>query len=159
MPLIELETEIKSDINICFDLSRSIDLHKISTAKTNEEAIEGRTSGLIGLNEFVTWRATHFGIKQKLTSKITAFEPPFHFRDEQLEGIFKYIIHDHYFEVHGDSVKMRDSFLFQSPLGLIGKLIDTVILTNYLTKILKERNSIIKEFAETTKWELILHDR
>jgi len=156
MPTIELETEIKSDINTCFDLSRSIDLHKISTAKTNEEAIEGRTSGLISLNEFVTWRATHFGIKQKLTSKITVFNPPVHFRDEQLRGVFKFIIHDHYFEVLGDRVKMKDVFLFQSPFGFIGRLIDKVILVSYLTNILKERNAIIKEFAETTKWKLIL---
>jgi hypothetical protein len=41
MPIIELTTEIKSTIEICFDLSRSIDLHKISTAYTNEEAIAG----------------------------------------------------------------------------------------------------------------------
>ena len=77
MPKIELTTEIYSSITICFDLSRSIDLHKISTAKTNEEAIAGTTSGLINLGEYVTWKATHFGIKQKLTSKITAFESPF----------------------------------------------------------------------------------
>jgi len=63
MPTIKLETKIKSGINICFDLSRSIDLHQISTVKTNEKAIDGRTKGLIDLNEFVTWRATHFGIK------------------------------------------------------------------------------------------------
>jgi len=149
MPTIELETQIKSDINICFDLSRSIDLHKISTAKTKEEAIDGRKSGLINLDEFVTWKATHFGIKQKLTSKITEFNRPFHFRDEQLKGAFKFIIHDHYFETLGDRVKMKDVFSFQSPLGLMGRLIDKIILTDYLTKILKERNAVIKEFAET----------
>jgi len=49
MPTIELETLIKSEINICFDLSRSIDLHKISTLHTNEEAIDGITNGLINL--------------------------------------------------------------------------------------------------------------
>ena len=156
MPTIELETQIKSDINICFDLSRSIDLHKISTAKTKEEAIDGRKSGLINLDEFVTWKATHFGIKQKLTSKITEFNRPFHFRDEQLKGAFKFIIHDHYFETLGDRVKMKDVFSFQSPLGLMGRLIDKIILTDYLTKILKERNAVIKEFAETTKWKSIL---
>ena len=42
MPAIELETKINSDIETCFDLSRSIDLHQISTAGTNERAISGR---------------------------------------------------------------------------------------------------------------------
>ena len=41
MPTIQLETIINADIKICFDLSRSIDLHQISTAKTNEKAIAG----------------------------------------------------------------------------------------------------------------------
>jgi len=40
MPKIELKTEIKAKKDIVFDLSRSIDLHKISTEHTNEDAIE-----------------------------------------------------------------------------------------------------------------------
>lgn len=157
MPVIELTTYIKSTIEICFDLARSIDLHQISTAHTNEKAIDGRTSGLINLNEFVTWQATHFGVKQKLTSKITAFDRPFHFRDEQLKGAFKYIHHDHFFEVQNNIVVMKDIFRFQSPLGCIGKLVDKFILTKYLTKILLKRNNIIKEFAETDEWKKIFN--
>ena len=47
MPTINLTTEINAPIEICFDLSRSIDLHKQSMEHTKEEAIAGRTSGLI----------------------------------------------------------------------------------------------------------------
>jgi putative ubiquitin-RnfH superfamily antitoxin RatB of RatAB toxin-antitoxin module len=83
MPIIQLETKINSSLEICFDLSTSIDLHKLSTAHTNEEAIAGVTSGLIGLNDSVTWRAKHFGIYQTLTTKITAHNRPHYFRDEQ----------------------------------------------------------------------------
>ena len=64
-----------------FDLSRSIDLHVQSTGNTGEKAIAGCTSGLIELGESVTWEATHFGIRQRLTSKITAFERPRFFVD------------------------------------------------------------------------------
>jgi ligand-binding SRPBCC domain-containing protein len=159
MPAIELEIQIKSDIEICFDLSRSIDLHQISTAKTKERAIDGRTSGLINFGEFVTWQATHFGITQKLTSKITAFREPFYFRDEQLKGAFKYIVHDHCFEVRESDVIMKDIFNFQSPLGFIGKLFDKFLLITYLRQLLVERNNIIKEYAETEKWKTILNDR
>ena len=38
MPQIELQTIINSKIEICFDLSRSIDLYKIWTAATKEKA-------------------------------------------------------------------------------------------------------------------------
>lgn len=73
MPEIKLHTIIKVDIERVFDLSRSIDLHKISTKKTKEQAVDGITAGLIGANEFVTWEATHFGIRLRLTSRITDY--------------------------------------------------------------------------------------
>jgi ligand-binding SRPBCC domain-containing protein len=156
MPKIKLQTEISSTLEICFDLSRSIDLHKISTAKTNEQAIAGRTSGLIELNETVTWKATHFGISQKLTSKITAFDRPRYFIDEQVEGIFKSMHHQHKFEIIGDQVLMTDIFEFSSPFGVLGRIFNELVLTNYLRKFLSERNMIIKEFAETDGWKLVL---
>jgi len=97
MPHIHLEIQINAPIDRCFDLARSIDLHKLSTGNTQEEAIAGITSGLIGLNETVTWRAKHFGVWQKLSSKITEYERPNFFVDEMLEGAFKSIYHKHTF--------------------------------------------------------------
>lgn len=156
MPEIRLETIINAPIERVFDLSTSIDLHKLSTGKTNEEAIAGRTSGLILLNETVTWRAKHFGIRQELTSKITAYERPVHFRDEQLKGIFKSICHDHNFEERNGSTIMTDVFRFESPLGFVGKGFNALVLTKYLTRFLEERNALIKEYAEGDEWRKIL---
>ena len=157
MPTINLETIIKADIQICFDLARSIDLHKISTARTQEKAIAGVTTGLVNTNDFVTWQATHFGIRQHLTSKISIVEPYTHFRDEQQKGAFKYFKHDHYFTTENGIVSMIDNFEFSSPYGLIGKLFDKLILTNYMKQFLIERNQIIKEYAETGKWKSVLN--
>lgn len=148
MPLIELTTIINAPIEECFDLSRSIDLHIQSTAGTNERAIAGVTSGLIGFGQQVTWRAKHFGITQNLTSKITAYEPPFHFRDEMLEGAFKMIKHDHFFNRKDGVTVMIDSFYFESPAGIFGRLFNRLILTNYLKKFLLRRNAMIKARAE-----------
>jgi ligand-binding SRPBCC domain-containing protein len=157
MPTIHLETIINADIKICFDLSRSIDLHKISTAKTKEKAIAGITTGLVNTGDFVTWEAIHFGIKQQLTSKISKVSPYVHFRDEQLKGAFKYFIHDHYFKTENDKVVMVDNFEFSSPYGFIGKIFDKLILTNYMKGFLIERNQTIKEYAESDKWKMILN--
>jgi len=152
MPKIKLQTIINSSLEICFDLSRSIDLHKISTYRTKEEAIDGKISGLISLGEFVTWRATHFGISQKLTTKITEYNRPYHFQDSQIKGAFKYFVHDHNFHTKDSKVIMKDTFDFQSPFGVIGSLVDKFILTDYLKGFLEERNNLIKEYAETDKW-------
>lgn len=65
MPLITLNTKIYAPINICFDLSRSIDFHSRSASNTNEKAVSGRINGLIELDETVTWEATHFLDKTK----------------------------------------------------------------------------------------------
>ena len=156
MPTIHLETKIKSTIDICFDLSCSIDFHQLTTSKTKEKAISGVTSGLIKLNDKVTWEAIHFGVKQELTSKISQFNKPFHFRDEQVKGAFKNFKHDHFFEQHDGFVLMKDVFEFQSPFGFIGKLVNRLILTKYMTQFLSERNAMIKEYAETEKWKTIL---
>jgi hypothetical protein len=52
---------------------------------------------------------------------------------------------------------MKDIFKFRSPFGFIGKLVDKIILTDYLKKLLIERNNIIKEYAETEKWKSVLN--
>jgi ligand-binding SRPBCC domain-containing protein len=156
MPCIELETVIQSSLEICFDLSRSIDLHRMSTAKTHEIAIAGVTKGLIGAGEFVTWEATHFGVRQQLTTTITAYNRPFHFRDEQLKGIFRKLEHDHFFIQQGDKVVMADRFVFESPLGMLGRLLNHWVLTNYLKQFLIERNQVIKTVAESGKWKQLL---
>ena len=60
MPTIYLSTFILATPEIVFDLSRNIDLHQISTKQTYEKVIAGKMSGLIELDESVTWRAKHF---------------------------------------------------------------------------------------------------
>lgn len=157
MPVIELETKIRSSIEICFDLAASIDLHMLSTEGTDEKAIEGITSGTIKLNDLVTWEATHFGIRQQLTSIISQYNRPFHFRDEQKKGAFKYFKHDHYFEIQGEFVIMKDRFEYESPYGIFGKLFNVLALTKHLTRFLIKRNTVIKDFAESGKWREILN--
>jgi ligand-binding SRPBCC domain-containing protein len=156
MPIIELTTSIQAPIRVCFDLARSIDVHKLSTGRTHEEAIAGTTSGLIGRDEQVTWRAKHFGITQTLTSKITAFQYPIFFRDEMLYGVFKMIRHDHIFEEAIDGTVMKDNFEFQSPGGAIGKIFNHLVLTDYLKRLLAKRNQMIKEIAESEQWKYLL---
>lgn len=156
MPKIELHTEIKADRNVVFDLSRSIDLHKVSTKHTNEEAIAGKMRGLIAMSESVTWRAKHFGVYQKLTSKITQYNRPNFFVDEMVKGAFSEFKHEHHFAESNGVTTMTDFFYYKSPLGLLGKLADKLFLKKYMIELLTKRNLIIKEFAESEKWKEVL---
>lgn len=153
MPIIELITEINAPIERCFNLSLSIDLHTDSTTGTNEKAIAGVTSGLIKQGETVTWEATHFGLKQHLTTLITKVDFPNSFEDKMLKGAFKNFYHKHLFEKDGQKTIMKDVFEFESPFGIFGKLFNYFVLTNYMKKFLRERNGIIKKIAESNDWK------
>jgi ligand-binding SRPBCC domain-containing protein len=133
---------------ICFDVARDIDIHTQSTSQTDERAIAGVTSGLIGLNETVTWEAIHFGIKQKLTVRITEFDFPNRFVDEMEKGAFKRFYHVHEFIEKENGTLMIDTFDYTSPLGLVGKLADGMFLEQYMKEFLVTRNRFIKKIAE-----------
>lgn len=158
MPKIEIQTKIKSKKEIVFDLIRSIDLHTVSTSATDEKAIAGRTSGLIGLDETVTWRAKHLGFYQTLTSIITAYNRPHYFVDEQKEGIFKSFKHEHLLSEENGEIIVTDYFTYESPLGFLGKIADVLFLEKYMTRFLEIRNKTIKEFAESDKWKEVLDE-
>jgi ligand-binding SRPBCC domain-containing protein len=151
MPVITLNTPIQAPAAVCFDLSRSIDLHTISTSQTGERAIAGVTSGLIGMNETVTWRAKHFGIRQNLTSKITEYDRPHYFADEMVRGAFSRFRHEHHFRQMDGGTMLTDVFDYSSPFGALGKLADALFLKNYMTRLLEERNKVIKLYAESGK--------
>ncbi len=159
MPKIILETKVNASIQICYDLALSVDLHQLSTAKTGEHIVSGVKEGVMRLGESVTWRAKHFGIWQELTSKITEAQPPNFFVDEMQKGIFKSLRHEHYFIEENQITIMRDVFMFESPLGFLGKIANRVILERYLTSFLEERNLVIKQIAESGEWRNVLRKK
>ena len=145
---LELCTDVCAPVDRCFDLSRDLDLHRRSMAHTSEEAIAGRTTGLIELGEEVTWRGRHFGLMLEHTARITRFERPLQFRDEMVKGHFKLFVHDHIFEATQVGTRMRDVLEFRSPLGPIGALVDLLVLKRYLNRLLANRNDVIRREAE-----------
>jgi ligand-binding SRPBCC domain-containing protein len=149
MPRIELATQIGASIAVVFDLSRDIDAHQQTQAVHREKAVAGKTSGLIEMGEEVTWEATHFGIRQRLTSRIVAMERPRYFRDSMIAGPFKCLDHDHFFqELSVGRTVMKDVFMYASPFGPIGRTADLLFLKRYMRRLLVERNVGLKRLAE-----------
>jgi ligand-binding SRPBCC domain-containing protein len=148
MPAINLKTVIKAPVSVCFDAARNIDLHVQSMQRHQEQAIAGVTQGLIGLNQTVTWRAWHFGFPFKLKVKVTEMQLHEFFVDQMVSGPFKWFRHYHAFEPHQEGTVMVDEFVFKSPLGWLGKLVDRWVLKEYLQTLLLQRNQLIKQTAE-----------
>ena len=112
----------------------------------------GKTAGLLELGDEVTWRATHLGIAQRLSTRITVFDRPSHFQDVMLRGAFRGFTHDHYFEASGHETTMRDVFDFQAPLGILGRIAERAFLTSYMRRFLETRNRELKSVAESDAW-------
>ncbi len=158
MPVIRLETHIKAEQKIVFDLSRSIDFQSEINRSSDERAVAGRTSGLIGLNETVTWKGKHLGVVQSLTTRVTEFDRPNFFADEMVKGAFKSFRHEHYFSTSNGGTIMKDVFKFQAPLGILGELANKLFLRSYMTRFLKGRNKVLKDYAESGKWREVLKE-
>ena len=148
---VTVETWIDAPMPQCFDAARDLDLHVRSLAHTNEVAVAGRTSGLIGMGEEVTWRGRHFGITQHFTSKITAFDPPFYFQDSMQRGAFRSFVHDHHFSESNGGTRMTDVLDFTAPFGLLGWMVESLVLRRYLERLLISRGQVIKEACERNK--------
>ncbi len=156
MPTIHLTTFIAAPDKRVFDLSRHIGLHKESMAVYKEEAIAGTTSGLIEKEETVTWKAKHLFKTRVLKSKITQLEKYYLFTDEQAEGDFKSMRHEHHFKPCDNGTIVIDLFSFESPYGIFGRWFNSIYLTKYIKRLLEQRNKLIREVAEGERWKVVL---
>ena len=157
MPTIHLTTFIAAPVERVFDLARSVDLHKQAMKKHNEEAVAGTRFGLIEKNETVTWKAKHFFKTRFLRSEITKMVKPKLFVDEQVEGDFKMLKHEHHFKPCDNGTIMIDLVEFEPPYGGVGNLFSKLYLTRYLKNLLEDKNKVLKEFAESDKWKRLLN--
>ncbi|WP_244548154.1 SRPBCC family protein [Aquimarina spongiae] len=121
----------------------------LSAKQTNEKAIAGRTSGLIQLNETVTWRGKHFGFYIHHQSAISQFNYPYSFTDEMVQGKFIHFKHLHIFKEVTNGTLMTDIVEYDVPYGPIGRIFDYFLLKKHLTRFLKKRNQSLKFYLET----------
>jgi ligand-binding SRPBCC domain-containing protein len=126
-----------------FDLARSVDAHTQSQRKAGERAVGGVMSGLIGAGEHVTWRARHFGVPLRMTSRITSLDFPASFTDEQVRGPFTSFRHVHEFEATNTGSIMTDRVEFTAPFGPVGRLVEKLVLRRYLERLIQDRGRFL----------------
>lgn len=149
MVVVTTHIEIDAPIEKCFDMARNIDIHTQTVWKqTKEKAVAGVTSGTVKGGELVTFEATHFGVRQRLTSKITEYDAPYLFVDEMQKGAFKSLRHVHEFQVSDKGTIMTDTLYFEAPLGVLGCIAERLVLKFYMKKFLEHRNQQLKIIAE-----------
>lgn len=100
------------------------------------------------LGDTVAWKARHFGIPFRMTSRISEFERPTRFVDEQVSGPFAQWHHEHRVEPAPDGTLMLDIVDYRSPLGPIGAAVDRIKLERYMLELLRTRNDFLRQVAE-----------
>ncbi|KGX90157.1 SRPBCC family protein [Pontibacillus marinus] len=148
MPIIRNEQFIQAPIDVCFDLARNVDIHTETTAETKEKAVGGVMQGLLEKGDTVTWEAIHFGIKQRLTAKVTHMEKPDMFVDIMVNGAFSSFTHTHQFKEEKGGTLMIDTFEYKSPFGPLGIIADKLFLEKYMTDFIISRAKELKIIAE-----------
>jgi ligand-binding SRPBCC domain-containing protein len=130
-----------------FDLSLSVAAHLASMARSHEQAIGGLASDSLRLGDEITWHAWHFGIPWRLTIRITAFDRPRRFIDEQVRGPFHRFHHEHVFEDFEGGSRMTDIVEFEAPAGWLGRIAERLLLASYMRSLIDERNRYLAEQA------------
>jgi ligand-binding SRPBCC domain-containing protein len=146
---IRIETEIRASAERCFDLARSVSAHLSSTEQTRERVVSPIASDLLRPGDVVTWEATHLGVRQRLTSKVTAFDRPRYFEDEQTNGPFAAFWHRHEFKDKAGTTVMTDLVRYRAPFGPIGLLAELTFLDRYLRAFFERRAAYLRALAES----------
>jgi ligand-binding SRPBCC domain-containing protein len=149
MATVRVATTIRAPAERCFDLARSVSAHLSSMQTTRERVVTSVASDLLGPGAVVTWEATHFGARMRLMSKITQFDAPRSFEDEQIAGPFESFWHRHEFNTENGVTVMTDLVRYRSPFGFVGRLAEGVFLDRYLRALLERRAAHLRELAES----------
>lgn len=148
MTTLVVETQIAATPEACFDAARNIEMHCRTSAHSKERAVGERTSGLLELGDTVTFEGVHFGVRQRLSAKITLYERPFRFEDQMTQGAFKSLRHMHEFLLYDGGTFMRDRLEWESPFGVIGRIFDALFLRRHMKSFLVRKNAAMKAILE-----------
>ena len=156
MPRIHTTTFIAAPVDRVFDLSRHIALYKLIFQSRKEKLTSGAASSLVGRNETITVVAKHAGRARMMMMKITTFQRPSLFIEEQVKGDLQHYKHEHHFKAVANGTIVIDILEFGIPKDIIGKIFGKVYFRKYLEELLRKRIELVRSYAETEKWRAVL---
>ncbi|MGC9157910.1 MAG: SRPBCC family protein [Terracidiphilus sp.] len=81
------------------------------------------STSCISEGTLIRYRLRLHGIPIHWQTEICAWNPPFSFVDEQMEGPYEQWRHTHRFEAHGGRTKMIDEVRYSLPFGVLGRIV------------------------------------
>ena len=80
---------------------------------------------------------------------ITVYNPPYKFVDEQIKGPYSLWHHTHTFIEENNGTTIYDKIYYIVPLGIIGKLLNTIWISKDLNSIFSYRKEVIHNLLNT----------
>ena len=114
---LETEIQLKSSLHTVFDFfADASNLDQLTPKWLHFQII---TPQPIAMREgtLIDYRLRLHGIPIHWKTKITVWEPPYRFVDEQIQGPYRRWIHEHTFSKHGDVTLVGDSVRYAVPGG------------------------------------------
>lgn len=156
MAKIHLTTFIAAPVERVFDLSRHIAVYKQIFQGRKEKISSGAGSTLLGKGETVSINATHAGKSRSVMLKVTSFERPNVFIEEQVKGDLQNFRHEHHFKRAENGTIVIDLLEFGNPKDIAGKIFGKIYFKKYLEELLRKRTELVRSYAETEKWRAVL---
>ncbi|OCB78113.1 SRPBCC family protein [Flavobacterium crassostreae] len=85
------------------------------------------------------------GLKLSWTTEITTVRDNHYFIDEQRFGPYTFWHHKHFFEATDQGVKMTDIVHYALPFGILGRILNTLIVKRKLTQIFAHREKMVDQ--------------
>ena len=97
---------------------------------------------VLGAGTLIDYRIRLHGLPLRWRTRISAWDPPRRFVDEQVRGPYRQWIHEHTFEARDGGTLCRDLVRYAVPGGA---LVDKLFVRRDVEKIFAYRQSVLKE--------------
>ena len=147
MPVFEAETVLACPPAQVFDfLARPANLALVSPPELHLRLVDGPDR--LALGSRITIQGSKFGIPQKITSAVTAFEEGVSFTDTQVQGPFQSFVHTHRVEPTPGGTRVLDRIEYEAPGGMLGLVLTNNRIRQDLAAVAAFRTKRFKELLE-----------
>jgi ligand-binding SRPBCC domain-containing protein len=144
MPVFETAVEVACSAERAFEfLVRPANLLQVSPPEFHLKLLEAPERLHLGAR--ITIQGSKFGLPQKITSEVTAFDEGVAFTDTQVSGPFAAFEHRHRVEPQDSGSRILDRIEYEAPGGLVGLFVTNAKIREYLEMLSAYRAERFRE--------------
>lgn len=140
---IEIPVELEEAWNF---FSSPLNLQRITPKHLGFEIISDAHNEKMYPGMIITYKVKPLlGIPLTWVTEITQVKEHFYFIDNQKAGPYKFWHHQHFFRKTDKGVEMNDIVNYAAPYGVVGKIMESIIIEKKVKEIFDYRENVILE--------------